>query len=211
MEGRGFLEAVHMNSVLGRSFAKFDLLTGKSKSDKAGWQLKAADAASAVAFEMLATLKLKPSAAKAGADGLTSPRVTPSDVSSEPRASPAPPATTPSPAHHGIGPDFNEMPATLNEGSFFREGEVLARVGVPQLDEIQLSFRELPDSYIRIIPKRPRKVPIATADLNDVAGLAPLLKHRQFGGFKFVNRLGAMAYDPGGPHIGGPAPLSWAT
>jgi nucleoside phosphorylase len=185
MEGRGFLEAVHINSVLGTVIRGIsDQLSGKSVSDKAGWQRKAADAASAVAFEMLATLTPKP---------------------------PATVAAPAAPARYGDGAAFVEMPATLNEASFFREGEVLARVGVPEVDEVQFAFRKLPDSYIRIIPKRALNTPITTAHLNNVADLAPLLKHRQFGGFKFVNRLGAMVYDPGGPHRGGPAPLSWAT
>ncbi len=212
MEGRGFLEAVHINSVLGTVIRGIsDQLSGKSVSDKAGWQRKAADAASAAAFEMLATLTPKPPAAKAGADGSMSPSGTPSDVLLKPPATVAVPAVTPPSARNGDGPAFIEMPATLNEGSFFREGEVLARVGVPEVDEVQFSFRELPDAYIRIVPKLAHKTPIRTAHLNDVADLAPLLKHRQFGSFKFVNRLGAMAYDPGGPHRGGPAPLSWAT
>jgi nucleoside phosphorylase len=208
MEGRGFLEAVHINSVLGTVIRGIsDQLNGKSVSDKAGWQRKAADAACAAAFEMLATLT---PAAKVGSDGSTSPPGTPSDAPPKP-ATVALPAATPSPARHGDGPTFVEMPTTLNEGSFFREGEVLARVGVPEDDEVQFSFRELPDSYVRIIPKHALKKPITTAHLNHVADLAPLLKHRQFGGFKFVNRHGAIAYDPGGPHRGGPAPLSWAT
>jgi len=58
MEGRGFLEGVHVNSpVLGcvvRGIS--DLLDGKSASDRQGWQERAVDAASAVVFEILATL-----------------------------------------------------------------------------------------------------------------------------------------------------------
>jgi hypothetical protein len=103
------------------------------------------------------------------------------------------------------------MQSTLNDGSFFRDGEILARVGVPDVDEVQFSFHELPDSYTRIIPFAARQNPIPTAQLNAAADFAPLLKHHQYGCFASVNRLGAMAYDPGGPHRGGPAPLSWAT
>ena len=59
MEGRGFLEAVHINApVLGGVVRGIsDLLAGKSAADRTGSQERAADAASAVAFEILATLK----------------------------------------------------------------------------------------------------------------------------------------------------------
>lgn len=59
MEGRGFLEGVHVNaSVQGCVIRGIsDLLAGKGESDARGWQEIAADAASAVAFEILATLK----------------------------------------------------------------------------------------------------------------------------------------------------------
>jgi hypothetical protein len=74
MEGRGFLEAVHINSILGTVIRGVsDLLSGKSDADEAGWQRKAADAASAVAFEMLATLTPgppeKPAASTPEGDG----------------------------------------------------------------------------------------------------------------------------------------------
>jgi hypothetical protein len=130
-------------------------------------------------------------------------------IDSGPFSSLAMPVTPP--AAYGGGPAFREMPSTLNEGSFFTEGEVLARVGVKDVDEVLFSFQELPDSYVRIIPKIAKPRPIATAQLNTAAEFAPLLKLRQYGCFTSVNRLGVLAYDPGGPHRGGPAPLSWGT
>jgi nucleoside phosphorylase len=190
MEGRGFLEAVHINSVLGTVIRGIsDRLTGKAFSDKAGWQRKAADAASAVAFEMLATLAPTP----------------PVEV--------APPVATPpvTAALPTVAPAFLEMPSTLNEGSFFKKGEILARVGVKDVDEVLFSFHSLPDAYLRIIPKVAHTEPISIARLNAAAGFAPLLKSRQYGCMTSVNRLGAIAYDPGGARPGGPAPLPWAT
>ena len=57
MEGRGFLEAVHINQIVGGVVRGIsDLLGSKSISDDAGWQAKAADAAAAAAIEILATL-----------------------------------------------------------------------------------------------------------------------------------------------------------
>jgi nucleoside phosphorylase len=58
MEGRGFLEGVHINAPVQGCVVRgiSDLLGGKSSADAKGWQEIAADAASAVAFEILATL-----------------------------------------------------------------------------------------------------------------------------------------------------------
>jgi nucleoside phosphorylase len=56
MEGRGFLEAAHIESgcraVVVRGIS--DPLTGKARADKLGWQRRAADSAAAFFFEMLA-------------------------------------------------------------------------------------------------------------------------------------------------------------
>ena len=129
MEGRGFLEAVHINSILGTVIRGIsDLLSGKSVADKAGWQRKAADAASAVAFEMLATLTQ--GSPERGARPPSSPphRAAPGSAS--------PPSNA--------GPAIREMPSTLSEASFFNAGEVLARVGVKDVDEVLFSFQTLP-------------------------------------------------------------------
>jgi nucleoside phosphorylase len=212
MEGKGFLEAVHINSILGTVIRGIsDRLSGKAVADKAGWQAKAADAASAVAFEMLATLTPKPPSAgeappASSPPGSGSTTATPSRPAASAAATPAVRPNT-----YGSGAPFVERPSTLNEGSFFNKGEVLARVGVKDVDEVLFSFQKLPDSYVRIIPKVAKPKPIPLPHLNAVADLAPLLKLRQYGGFTFVNRLGVLAYDPGGPHRGGPAPLAWGT
>lgn len=62
MEGRGFFEGVHINaSVQGCVIRGIsDLLDDKPGADAAGSQERAADAASAVAFEMLSTLDPEP-------------------------------------------------------------------------------------------------------------------------------------------------------
>jgi nucleoside phosphorylase len=56
MEGRGFLQAAHIQSgfraVVVRGIS--DLLSGKARTDKLGWQQRAADAAASFFFEMLA-------------------------------------------------------------------------------------------------------------------------------------------------------------
>jgi len=60
MEGQGFLASVHLNAPVKGCVIRgiSDLLDGKADADKAGSQARAADVASAIAFEMLATLEL---------------------------------------------------------------------------------------------------------------------------------------------------------
>ncbi len=59
MEGQGFLAGVHINAPVQGCVVRgiSDLLDGKAGADKAGSQEQAADVASAVAFEILATLQ----------------------------------------------------------------------------------------------------------------------------------------------------------
>jgi len=59
MEGQGFLTSVHVNAPVQGCVIRgiSDLLDGKADADQAGSQERAADVASAVAFEMLATLE----------------------------------------------------------------------------------------------------------------------------------------------------------
>jgi len=58
MEGRGFLMAAHANSDIDALIVRgiSDLLGGKSRTDRAGFQERAAECASAFAFEILAKL-----------------------------------------------------------------------------------------------------------------------------------------------------------
>ena len=210
MEGRGFLEAAHVHSTIAAVIRGIsDLLSKKAASDGAGWQRRAADAASAVASEMLHKLgsvqlqakPKKPPAAK---------RVT------KAKRKPYAPEKPKQPAVAAVRPVlapilFLEIQHTLNEGAFFDQGEVLARIGVPDVDEVLFSFQELPDGFIRVTPRMGKPQPITNAALLSAARDAPLLKHRQYGGFTSLNKRGVLAYDPGGPHRGGPAPLAWGT
>jgi hypothetical protein len=217
MEGRGFLEAAYVQSTVAVVIRGIsDLLSKKHAADKKGWQKKAAATASAVAFEMLHKLRsatplttpspaVLPKSKKAHRAPVRKPRQNQAGrTAGLATALPAPsatPAATP----------FKRMPYTLNEGAFYVQGEVLARVGVPEVDEVQFSFQEPPDGFIRVIPRIAKPQPIPNAKLLTVARNAPLLKHRQYGGFADMNKYGAIAYDPGGPHRGGPAPLAWGT
>ena len=193
MEGSGFFQAAHINRVVAAVIRGVsDLLDNKAKTDGQGLQAKAADAASAVAFEMLSKLSARPALP----------------------AEPAPRASRPMLAKAAAPPvktSFREMNLTLNEASFFDRDEVLARVGVPNVDEIQFRFEKLPHAYLRVISTIPRTSSIPKAVLLERAPHAPLLKHKQFGALTAPNARGAMAYDPGPTSRGGAAPLSWGT
>jgi nucleoside phosphorylase len=219
MEGLGFLEAAHVHATIAVVIRGIsDLLSKKAAADKKGWQKRAADAASAVAFEMLHKLSsaqplAAPKKRQLPAANQPAKRVRPKTTRSarqkrSTHAAPVPAAPPPAPASPA---PFLRMPHTLNEGAFFGANEVLARVGVPGVDEVQFLFQELPDGFIRLIPRIAKAQPIATAALLVAAQDAPLLKHRQYGALASLNRYGALAYDPGGPHHGGPAPLAWGT
>ena len=74
MEGRGFLEAVHVSHPVRACVVRgiSDLLSGKVNADKAGSQRRAADAASAVAFEILYGLGGDTAADERGDRGISS-------------------------------------------------------------------------------------------------------------------------------------------
>ena len=189
MEGRGFLEGVNINSlVLGGVVRGIsDLLSDKAQADQAGSQPLAADSASAAAFEIL--------------DGLA-----PTERTKEPKAGPKPeklPAKKRKGKPRSSGqavepsavapepPAFHETPTTFSKAVYFQQDEVLARIGVPNVDEVLFSYFAPPDAYL-------------------TASHAPMLK-KQPGALVSLNTHGVIAYDPARVHSGGPAPLNWAT
>jgi nucleoside phosphorylase len=176
MEGRGFLEGVHINHPVRGCVVRgiSDLLSGKANADKAGSQHVAADAASAVAFEILSAV--------GGA-------ITPKKAAVK----------------------FTEMPVTFSPSTYFKPREVLAQVGLRNVDQVSYLFTGVPAAFLRIIPTQPRDRPIPLATLNAVAERSELLRVTGFGGFSCVNKYGALFYDPNGPRPGGSAPLHVAT
>jgi nucleoside phosphorylase len=181
MEGRGFLEGVHISHPVQGCVVRgiSDLLSGKTNADKAGSQERAADAVSAVAFEILSGL----------GDVTTTTATTPAKLTTR----------------------FVEKQSTFSRSAYFQEGEVLAKVGVPNVDQVTFSFAAGPGAFLRLIPMQARDRPIPFASLNKVVGSAELLRSTGFGGFTFVNKYGAILYASNGSYRGGPAHMHWAT
>jgi nucleoside phosphorylase len=177
MEGRGFLEGVHISHPTKGCVIRgiSDLLSNKGEADKSGSQRIAADAASAAAFEMLAATGSSPGSA------------------AKPK------------------PTFLEVPSTFSKGAYFQPREILAEIGIPDVDLVSFSFADGPDGYLRIIPWVSRDRPISVSSLNACAGQAELIRHKGFGGISTVNPHGGILYDPAGSYPLGPAPLRWAT
>lgn len=109
------------------------------------------------------------------------------------------------------GPSFVEVGSTFSRGAYFPQGEVLAQVGVPNVDQVSFSFAAGPDGYMRIIPTAPQNRPIALSLLNEQVGQSELIRNTGHGGLSTTNRHGAILYDPAGSYAGGSAPLHWAT
>ena len=177
MEGSGFLKGVHISHPTQGAVIRgiSDLLSGKANADKEGSQQRAADAASAAAFEILS-----------GLDG------------GQDRARKAKPA-------------FLRMPSTFSKGSYFTQGEVLAEIGVPNVDQVRFAFAGAPDGYMRINPMERREKPLTVSSLNANVNQSEMIRATGHGGLATVNAYGAIYYDPAGAYPMGPAPLRWAT
>jgi nucleoside phosphorylase len=109
------------------------------------------------------------------------------------------------------GSKFVEVSSTFSKGAYFQQGDVLAQVGVPDVDQVSFSFAAGPDGYMRIIPTVRRDRPIPVSTLNARVNQSEMIRNTGHGGFSTTNPHGAIFYDPSGSHRGGLAPLRWAT
>jgi nucleoside phosphorylase len=147
MEGYGFLDGVFISPpVLGcvvRGIS--DLLDKKEESDKAGSQTVAADAASAVAYEMLATLPISG----------TLPRLAASTMEAmQPKTEAAPATKNEVPkASRVLAPG---QASTKSSAVYFDPGETLAEFGeTADGDLIRYSYMTADGFYLRVIPGVP--------------------------------------------------------
>jgi hypothetical protein len=218
MEGRGFLEAVNINALVMGGVVRgiSDLLSGKAEADARGSQALAADAACAAVFEILHTLP--PSAQSRERKPIKKPPPKPTKPRSRgPRRKPASAldvvsgATLATPSFSET-PSFLETPSTSSKAVYFNKDEVLAKIGIPNVDEVSFSYFDPPDAYLRIIPMSPLPHPLSLATLREAATRVPVpMLKKRLGNLVAVNEYGVIAYDPAHSSRGGPAPLNWAT
>jgi hypothetical protein len=104
---------------------------------------------------------------------------------------------------------FPETPFTTSPAFFFGPSEVLARIGVKNVDEIEYRFAEPQAFYLRLIPTKARPTPLKMTELLDVVNKRRLdvLTRTVNAGFPDRNRYGAIAYEPHGTST---TPLSFS-
>jgi nucleoside phosphorylase len=186
MEGRGFLDGVHINHPVQGCVVRgvADLLDNKDETDKAGWQLIAADAASAVAFEMLATL---PSAGTV--------KVQPDNIGATPTPQLADNTPSPTPIRNlAMG-----VPPGKSPSVYFEPGEILAVLGEPE-DNAQFGCSSGEGFYLRVIPSVPISRPLSRAILGASIREAGLFAMwRQPSGLFAQNNYGSIVVEPVAP------------
>jgi hypothetical protein len=95
---------------------------------------------------------------------------------------------------------FQEQASTTSQAIFFGPDEVIARVGVRGVDQIEYRFSEPRAFYLRLIPVTPRDTPLKFVELHDLVnrrGSDALLRQR-YVTVGDRNRFGAITYEPHG-------------
>jgi hypothetical protein len=95
---------------------------------------------------------------------------------------------------------FEEQDTTTNQAVFFAPEEVLARVGVKGVDEIEYTFAEPRAFYLRLIPTTALRERLKYSDLSELVRqrrLDALLRER-YVTVGDRNRFGAITYEPHG-------------
>jgi hypothetical protein len=97
-----------------------------------------------------------------------------------------------------VTPNFRETPSNQNPAVYFKHAEVLARVGVAKVDEIEFRYESEHGFYLRVIPTTSRSQPLSLSELQGRVplGLQPLWVKRD--GLFGRNGYGAISYLPEG-------------
>jgi len=177
MEGRGFLDGVHINHPVQGCVVRgiSDLLDNKEETDKHGSQEIAADAASAATYEMLATLQ-PPSANPPSA------RVTPKQAAVTTMLATGRP--------HGITPAI-----------YFNPGEVLAAFGEPY-DKAEFTYPDGKAFYLRVIPGVALTKPLSRTTLGSIKEAGLFAMWPKPSGLFAQNSFGSIVVEPESP-VGG--------
>jgi hypothetical protein len=94
---------------------------------------------------------------------------------------------------------FERWPAKRPPVFFFDRTEVLAKVGVPNKDEIGFGIAAERAISLRLIPSKPRLKPLSTRELSEkVTSQLGAFWLRAFGGLAALNEYGGIVYEPYG-------------
>jgi hypothetical protein len=94
---------------------------------------------------------------------------------------------------------FPETPHADARATYFRSHEPLARVGVPQVDQVEFIYSDGPLCHLRLIPTVRRTRPLPMATLTEAAQMVPLLTRQRGAILSCANRFGAIGYEPAYP------------
>jgi hypothetical protein len=94
---------------------------------------------------------------------------------------------------------FPETPHADARATYFRAREPLARVGVPQVDQVEFIYPDGPLCHLRLIPTVRRTRPLPLATLTEAAQTVPLLTRQRGAILSCPNRFGAIGYEPAYP------------
>jgi hypothetical protein len=97
---------------------------------------------------------------------------------------------------------FPETRTTQSRATYFQPNEVLARVGVPDVDQVDFTYPVGPLCYLRLIPTVRRQRPLPLATLTQAVRNVPLLTSQRRSILSGPNRFGAIGYDPASPPPG---------
>lgn len=104
---------------------------------------------------------------------------------------------------------FAEIPPTTSPAFYFDPSEVLARIEMGGIDQIEYRFNELRAFYLRLIPTKPRSRALKVTELLEVVVHRKLdvLTRTLNAGAPDRNRFGAIAFEPHGTST---TPLSFS-
>jgi len=171
MEGRGFLDSVHINHPVQGCLVRgiSDLLDKKEETDELGSQAIASDAASAVLYEILATLP--------------------------------PPGANPPPVRAILKPGTVtrsvaiERPHGNTPAIYFDPGEVLAAFGEPP-DKVEFTYPDGDGFYLRVIPGVALSKALSRATLGSIEDAGLFAMWRNPSRLFAQNRFGSIVIEP---------------
>lgn len=100
-------------------------------------------------------------------------------------------ATAPSPQE-----DFRPNQTTFNSAAYFQPNQTLAKVGDPNIDEVEFGYDQRSLAFLRLHPVSRLQSPLSLADIRLAATKAPFLSQQFLAGIVATNEYGAIRFEP---------------